>query len=511
MFQLTDSELDCAKAAIEHHGYSTLLPPPPEWDDLVDHWCVLREYLCSLNLDKYTPKEPLAIAVAKDEASIRIVHLLHPEDMVLYTALTLLVKDDIEGARLPRAKGRVYSYRASKTGTTLYASVRDKHREYMGQLRRKVARLRTKAVAVTDIADFYASISHAELLPLLSAAGRTRRVKKAAELLVSVFAAGIMTRCGHGIPTGPVASRLIAEVLLNDVDGFLESRRIDFVRWVDDYNFFAPSLASAKAILFDLAAWLYNKGLILQAAKTHVLDQDTYAKGFLVDFAEKFSEREAILTELLQAGYSGADDVEDDLDELMDDLLAVDLLETLVDAISNGEYVDYRVIGFVVRRLRNMPLDRRVGNEVLEVLVENIERLSPIIAAVAPLIIRLLSNRKMSKRIGKRLLRAARYARVDHHALWILTIFSQRGRRAFLDDLLDIYQRAESHVIRRYAVLAIAGSGGRVRYELQEWEEAPPLVRLALLKAGDLGSENSLTPKGKLEELVRVGAWHGRG
>ncbi len=307
-----------------------------------------------------------------------------------------------------------------------------------------------------------------------------------------------MGREGHGIPTGPLASRLLAEVLLNEVDEYLLSKGVDFVRWVDDYNLFTRSLGSAKATVLDLAAWLYRMGLTLQSAKTHILDDTAYAESFLVDLDDKLSDAGAIIAELLRTDYDDTDDFE----EYMDDLLAVQLLETLVDAISDDEHVDYRIVGFVVRRLRNMSLDRRVANELLEVLVENIDLLVPVIAAVAPLIVKLVPKSKMSKRIGNRLLRSMHRAGLDHHALWILTIFAERGRKAFVDRLFDVYQRTESQVVRRFAVLAISGSGGRVEYKHQEWDRASPLLQLALLKVGNLRSKELLKPRGKLEELL---------
>lgn len=504
MFKLTTSELDCAKAAIDHHGYSTLLPMPPEWDDIDKHWHVARSYLCSLDLERYTPRQSLPIMVAKDQKSVRLIHLLHPEDLILYTSLTLIVKNDVEGARLPRTEQRVYSYRASSSNSRLYDSVYDTHEQYVERLKRKVQRKRTRAVAVTDIADFYASIPHAQLKRLLKSAARTQRVAKAARLLVSVFAAGIMPREGHGIPTGPLASRLLAEILLNEVDKYLLSKRVDFVRWVDDYNFFAPSLTSARNILFDLAAWLYNAGLTLQTAKTGVLDKTTYAQHFLLDIEDKLSARAAILAELMRDdGYET--DAEEHAEDFMDDLHAVELLEMLVDAISGEDSIDYRVIGFVARRLLKMTLDKYVSHEVLEVLTENIEQLSPVIAAVAPLIIALLPNGRMPKRLGERLLGSMGRIGLDHYAAWILTIFAERGRRIFLDALTDVYGESKSQVVKRYAVLAILGSGGSVPIKHEGWLQTPPLVRLALLRPGVLRTRKTLKPVGIVEELVAKG------
>ena len=506
MFHLTPSELDCAKAAIDHHGYSTLLPSPPEWDVIARNWHSVRDYLSSIDLEKYTPHQPLPIVVPKDEKSVRLVHLLHPEDMILYTSLTLIVKDDVEGVRLPRTRQRVYSYRASQRTTVLYDSVRDTHEQYIERLRRKVDRAGTSAVAVADIADFYASIPQAQLKRLLKAAARTQKVEHAAELLVSVFAARLMSREGHGIPTGPLASRLLAEVLLNEVDKYLLSRKIDFVRWVDDYNIFAPSLESARTMLFELASWLYRNGLTLQAAKTSVLDKVTYAKRILSNIDDRFSDKAAILENLLQARGYETDELDVDVEDVMDDLHAVELLEALVDAILGYDDIDYRVIAFVARRLLRKVLDPVVAREVLEVLTENVAQLSPAIAAVAPLIMVLLPNGRMPKRIGRRLLGSLQGRGVDHHMTWILAIFAEKGRKAFLDELSSVYDEAESHVVKRYAALAIAGSGGTVSIGRGEWARSPPLVRLALLSASDSRSRGSLKLRGVLEELLAMGS-----
>ena len=72
-----------------------------------------------------------------------------------------------------------------------------------------------------------------------------------------------------------------------------------------------------------------------------------------------------------------------------------------------------------------------------------------------------------------------------------------------MDALFDVYRSAQSDVVKRYAVLAIAGSGGSVSIGRGELARAPALVGLAFLKAGDLRSKKvGLKVEGKLEELV---------
>src|SRR5262245_53713288 len=110
MFKLTDAELDNAFAAINHHGYSALLPTPPEWDTVSANWPEFRSRLSNLDLDEYRPHAPMRIYAPKSRINIRAVALLHPEDLLLYTAMTLVAKDDIERQRLAPSAARVFSF-----------------------------------------------------------------------------------------------------------------------------------------------------------------------------------------------------------------------------------------------------------------------------------------------------------------------------------------------------------------------------------------------------------------
>lgn len=89
---------------------------------------------------------------------------------------------------------------------------------------------------------------------------------------------------------------------------------------------------------------------------------------------------------------------------------------------------------------------------------------------------------------------------------WILAIFAEKGRPAFVDELSSVYEEAASHVVKRYAALAILGSGGTVSISRGEWARSPALVRSALLGASDLRGRRSLKLRGVLEELIAVGS-----
>ena len=57
----------------------------------------------------------------------------------------------------------------------------------------------------------------------------------------------------YGLPIGPLASSILAEAILIDVDAALIDQGFDFVRWFDDYTFFARDDTEAQRALF----WLY--------------------------------------------------------------------------------------------------------------------------------------------------------------------------------------------------------------------------------------------------------------
>ena len=84
--------LDNAFAAINHHGYSAMLPEPIEWIKVKNKWTEIRDNIKEIDLDSYDPYKPMKIFAPKSRANIRVVHLLHPQDIIIYTALVLIVK-----------------------------------------------------------------------------------------------------------------------------------------------------------------------------------------------------------------------------------------------------------------------------------------------------------------------------------------------------------------------------------------------------------------------------------
>jgi hypothetical protein len=73
------------------------------------------------------------------------------------------------------------------------------------------------------------------------------------------------------LPVGGPASRLLAELVLNNVDKLLRSEGVRFCRFVDDYRIFCASKEEAYERLILISDKLFNEGLSLQKNKTRIL------------------------------------------------------------------------------------------------------------------------------------------------------------------------------------------------------------------------------------------------
>ena len=167
-FNLTEQELQSAFEALEHHGYSGLVPFPPEWQTVRDHWDEIKTRIAGFDLDEYRPNSPMVMFAPKSRATVRPVCLLHPVDILIYSALTLIVKDDLEAQRIELQKRRVFSYRANAEPNRFYAP-QPTFQDFRGASRTKAELVGTKIVAVADIADFFPRIYHHRLENVIQA------------------------------------------------------------------------------------------------------------------------------------------------------------------------------------------------------------------------------------------------------------------------------------------------------------------------------------------------------
>lgn len=507
MFTLTSVELDNAKAAITHHGYSAMLPQPPEWQVVEANWPAIRDSLERIDLDTYDPQKPMKVFAPKNRASVRILHMLHPQDLILYTALTLIAKSDIEANRIPISDKKVFSYRCEVGKLTELYESRGSYEAYRAQLKSRGSRPSVRYVAVADIADFYPRIYQHRLENVVESVATTQRVRDVARVLVKKLIGNLLGKDSYGIPVGPYASRLLAEALLIDVDASLQSRSIDFVRWVDDYNIFCKTEYEAQSILFSLGEWLFSKhGLTLQSAKTKILTIDDYRREVLFEHDDQLTDRDSVVEMLrnFRVGYddrreddefSGkehqANDVDDaEVEKALAVLQGTDLKGMLEASLADTALVDYQAVTYALSKLPRIPgAPDALKREILELVIENAELLYPVAEHIAGYVLSFSDlTGAEQKRIAKKLLKPLKSKKTPpppYYAMWILHIFASSKQWNHAQDIVRLYSEATSEVIRRFAALAIHSSGSRSEALAlkDEYTAASPVLRLAILFA----------------------------
>lgn len=490
MFKLTTQEIDIAFNILEHHGYGTLVGTPPEWEIVKANWSKVRTHISSLDLDVYVPHKPLMIFAPKDQLNLRVISLLHPIDNLIYTGLVAILKNSIEKTRISVRRKSVFSYRVDVREAGRLYSAKGSFQRYRERLSAKA--LKSNYVAVTDIADFYPRIYQHRLENAIESAAQSERERGAARVLCGKkkLLAGFSDLNSYGIPVGPVASRILGEAVLADVDAALIGKGFDFVRWVDDFNFFCRSYEEGRDAITFLTKWLYQEhGLTLQPSKTHVYKSSSYVSHVLKDHEETLEEKFNDLLETLR-DVSPYDDDDDALDEeALKYLKQVSVNTALKDALK-AAVPNYQLASFLLHRVgTQLALPPNQKSALAHTVVKNIDKLAPIADSACKFLMSLGDLAESEKRtIRRALLRPIDGGGVEDapefYSYWALSVLATGEDWGGADAVRQIYSRSNSSIVKRAAACALAVLGDRshavlVRKELHGTSE--PLLRTALL------------------------------
>lgn len=471
--------------------------PPPEWEIVNSNWPTIRAALEKIDLDTYEPFKLTKVFAPKNRANIRVVHLLHPQDLIIYTALVMIAKDDIEKSRISKKAKKVFSYRVDINNKAILYEVRNSHEGYRRQLELKADALSIKYVAMADIADFFPRIYQHRLENVIETIAASQRVRDVARVLIKKLVSNLMGRNSYGIPVGPYASRVLAEALLIDVDSTLQSKNVNFVRWVDDYNIFCTSEYEAQSVLFHLGEWLYtNHGLTLQTAKTKILPIARFKQEVLLKHDAALTDRDSAVNILrdFRFGYDDAADEDEPSEEEIQVILeffhGIDLQAMLEASLSDTTLVDYEAVVYVLTKIPRIPgLDDELKRQVLELVIDNAELLYPVAEQIAKYVLSFNDlSIKDRKRIAKKLLKPLKSKRnppPPYYAMWILHIFASSSLWNHSEEIFQVYSETSSEIVKRIAALVVFTSGTRAHALAvkDDYNNASPLLKMAILYA----------------------------
>jgi hypothetical protein len=487
MLKLTEAELDDGLAAIKFHGYSDFFPQPPEFKIISDEWPRFRTYLASVDLDQYKAYHPpLELSAPKSRINVRRVSLLHPFDLIIYSSIVRLMRDNISRARVEEKDRRVFSFRSEGApAQALYKKFRPSHGDFSAEVLKRAQQKQQRWMVLADIADFYYRLYQHKVRNSVEATVTSDRERRICDRLEkSLLRRFTGEAVSFGIPIGPPASRLLAEAAITDVDKELLSLNIDFLRYIDDYVIFAKSRHEAEWTVRQLAEILYRyHGLTLQTAKTQIVQCADYISEHKSATAAE-DEVEQRFNEIVEEHFYDVDSFDELTAEQKETIDALDFAAVLQEALDE-EPPDYKKINFVLGKLSALE-----NEDLIEIVLDNLEQLYPVAHAVN-LFFREFEHLSGSKkkRIADTLLKPIMpdqsHMAPEYYAVWILDLFSHHVAWDHAGHLLRIFRDTQSQTVKRYAALAIGNCGSRSEALpfKQQIASATPLTRTAILIA----------------------------
>jgi hypothetical protein len=156
---------------------------------------------------------------------------------LLYTAAVYECAELVEKNRIPPDQKVACSYRVKLSPKGEFFAPDNGWNDFHLQSRALGQLGRYSHVLSVDISDFYNQLGqHRVQNALEMAAVSTERSNN-----IEHFLNQLTAKQSQGLPVGPLASIVLAEACLTDVDNFLRRLDIEHVRYVDDFRIFCKS------------------------------------------------------------------------------------------------------------------------------------------------------------------------------------------------------------------------------------------------------------------------------
>ncbi len=486
MVKLRPDTLNWALQHALRHGDTDIFPLSFEFRAVQHDWDRIRAYLTDQNVLDWQTRPPRNCLAPKGPHAFRIVTQLDPLDFLLFAGLLYEIGAHIEARRVPTDRNIVFSHRFAPTADGRMFDPAIGYRQFINECNQKVQQTHVSFVAVADIADFYPRLYHHPLEnALLVATIHTAHISAIMRLL-----GGWTGRVSYGIPVGSDPARLIAEITISDVDEALLAAGIEFLRFSDDYRFFANTHSEAYRKIAFLANYLYyNHGLTLQPQKTEIMPADHFQQRFLRTFEDRELDNmrnrfETFAEELgLDTWYEPIEyeDLNEEQKEFIDSL---NLVEMVREELGGPGGPDFAVISFALRRMAQLG-----SADLLNDVIGNIDQLHPVFPDIIRYISRIrgLNDAEFAE-IGGRVLDLVDQSIVtelEYHRMWALQIFAQSRQWGNSDRVFRLLAASPDALTRRKIILGIGRSRQVHWFQMRRRDlfEESPWPRRAVLAA----------------------------
>lgn len=472
MYKLRKESLDWSLLHIEKYGDTDIFPMPFEYKAIRHQWDAgLRDYILNQDILNWEVRSYRRLLTPKHKYGFRIATQLDPLDTLVFTSLVYEIGNDIENYRVPKEDGIAFSNRflPSIDGDMYdkeynWSTFQKKSESLIDEL---CERTDEPYIVVADIADFYPRIySHPLENALSECTTKNNHVKKIKSMLKDWNFS-----VSYGIPVGQTSTRLLAELVLDDVDRALLSEGITHCRFVDDFRMFCNSEREAYEKLAFLANTLFlNHGLTLQQHKTRIMTVSEFREAYLVsedkkalnNLSQKFLE---ILSELDFDPYDSIvyGDIPEDKKKEIDELNLINILEEQLAQ----EDIDTKLVSFILIRLGKLN-----NPDALEICIDNIDRLYAVFKSVFIYINTLtVLSAEDKKEYGKRiidLLDSSIVGHLEYHRAWVFDLFSNDQAWNSKERYVSLFNKYNDEFSKRKLILALGKSNSNHWFKTQK-------------------------------------------
>lgn len=475
---ISTESLDWALTHVKRFGDTDIFPVPFEYAAIEFDWDTIKQHLSSADLDTWQPRSKRTSLTPKGKYAYRISTQLDPLDTLLFLALVYEIGSDLEKFRISAADQIVLSHRFSPTAEGQLYDSESGWVTFVARSTELAKQDEISHVVIADISDFYPRLYQHRIQNTLRAATSKPDHVRVLMKLFNQWSGGD----SYGIPVGPSASRLIADVAIDDIDQYMLAEGSSFCRYADDFRIFCTSYKDGYERLAKLADFLdRNHGLTLQQGKTSIVPKDTFLARYV-----STPESEELVNLILsfhslieQLGLGSLydqidyDSLEPEQKEMIDRLN----LEEILRSQLNGQDLDIGLTRFLLRRLGQLN-DHSLAVE----LVEAAEPCYTVISTIVEYLTLLHDvPPDLRLRVGEILMGKVETSFVGHlpfHRSWLLRIFAEAGDWGQQDKFVRVYNSHPDSHTRRKAVLSMAQAGqfywfraGReTALDLEPWE-----------------------------------------
>lgn len=417
--------------------------------------------------------------IPKDDFSFRRVSQLDPLDSIFYTAIVKEIARRIESRRIPKTDQKIFSHRVASSGQDFF----DNHDNWTQfWVTSKERAESSDYVLITDIVDFYNQISHHTIENvLLDECGVERSHVKA---LINLFTK-YSDRASRGIPVGPPASHLLAEVCLIGFDEYLVSKGYEFCRFVDDVHIFTRSEKDALIALSDVANCLDSQQkLILNRHKTKIIPSDEFAKYAAARIEDNpINDIEDRLLKILKAKQTSPYQIiqVESLSPKEKSQFSEENIKQVFEAYLDQDPHDYSGLRWFIRKLAQVGLPTAV-----KIILSRFEDFYPVIREVSLYLTAASRNFEGEwLKEGESLLKVLAdpvVKKSEYLQMIILNLFLNIQDLDHIESILQAYDELPPHAQRKILLIASrARKSAWIRDKKQRYSGMGPWLRRAFI------------------------------